>query len=68
MHTNPSYLSTETSSLTELANMFTSLSDTVKNGYMYKYESYLCAETSSKVELANKFATKQDNLTINREI
>ena len=68
VHTNPSYLSTETSSLIELANMFASLSNTVKNGYMYKYESYLCAETSSKVELANKFATKQDNLTINREI
>lgn len=67
-HTNPSYLSTETSSATQIGTMFEQLSDAVENGYMYKYEAYLCSETSSKTELANKFNTKQDNLTINTNI
>ena len=68
VHTNPAYLSNETSSQTELQNMFNSLSSTICADYMYKYESYLCSETSSKLELANMFNTKQDKLSVNQSI
>ena len=68
LHTNPAYLSTETSSWLELKNMFESLSNTICADYMYKYESYLCSETSSKFELDNMFNTKQDKLSVNQSI
>lgn len=68
IHTNPSYLSNETSSYEELEIMFESLSDAVDAEYIHNHTAYLTNETSSKVELKNMFDTKQNNLTVNSNI